>query len=166
MKGGYMANDIVTKDFRLFLFKTLEYGINNQLIDKLVLAKFKNEGVELSLGYAKKYYKVIYEAYLRQASYCVLGIMNFGLIQTSGGNFDEAVYLIKTEGFVGMFRQGWTRVIRLVKLARDSEEYSIKTEFEWEKDFSESLSAEPGKKWIGNSEYFYNLSKLRNLVGE
>jgi hypothetical protein len=161
-----MANDIVKKDLRLFLFRTLEYGINNQLIDKSILEALKNEGVELSLGYAKKYYKVIYEAYLRQASYCVLGIMNLGLIQTSGGNFDEAVHLIQRKGFVGMFRQGWTRVIRLAKLAGDSEEYSTKTEFEWEKDFSESFSAVPGKRWIGNSEYIYNLSKLRNLVGE
>lgn len=161
-----MANDMVKKDLRLFLFKTLEYGINNRLIDKSILETLKSQGTELSLGYAKKYYKVIYEAYLRQASYCVLGIMNLGLVQTTGGNLHEAVHFIKGQGFVGMFRQGWTRVIRLATLAGDSEVYPTKTEFEWEKDFSESFSAEPGKKWIGNSEYIYNLAKYSNFESE
>ncbi len=159
-----MADKIIKKDFRLFLFKTLEYGINNQLIDKIFLEKLKTEGIELSLGYAKKYYKVIYEAYLRQASYCVLGIMNLGLVQTSGGSYDKAIHLIKTKGFISMFRQGWTRVINLVELAMDSGKNSAKTNFELEKDFSESFCAEPGKKWIGNGEYIYNLYKLENLV--
>ena len=161
-----MVNDIVKKDSRLFLFQALEYGINNRLIDKIFLEKLKNEGIELSLGYAKKYYKLVYEAYLRQASYCVLGIINLGLIQTAGGNLDTAVNLIRTKGFVIIFRQGWTRVLRLVKLARDSEKFDLKTEFELEKDFSESFSAEPGKKWIGNGEYVYNLFKLRTSAGK
>ncbi len=154
-----MAKDIRKKDFRLFLFRSLEYGLNHNLIDETFLKKLQTEGTELSFGFAKRYYSVIYEAYLRQASHCVLGTINLGLTLLAAPSLDKAVYLLKTKSYVGVFREGWTRIIEIAELSKGVEESYTKTDFELEVDFAELFSAEPGKIWIGKGEYYYNLLK-------
>lgn len=111
----------------------------------------------MSFVFAKRYYSVVYEAYLRQASHCVLGIMNIGLIESSGKQLDDAMGLLLQKGFVDIFREGWTRILDLVRYAGNAGIHGYKTKFEWEKNFAESFSAEPGRKWIGHDEYLISL---------
>ncbi len=152
-----MTKQVIKSDSRLFLFQVMEYGFNENLINDAFLSKFHRDGAQMSFVFAKKYYSVVYEAYLRQASHCVLGIMNIGLIESSEKSLDSAIGLIIRKGYVGIFREGWTLILNLVQYARNAEKHSYKTKFEWEKDFAESLSAEPGREWVGYDEYLINM---------
>lgn len=152
-----MTRDLIRVDSRLFLFQVLEYGINENLIDNAFLSKLKIEGAQMSYVFAKRYYNVVYEASLKQASHCVLGIMNISLIESSRKQLDAAIGHILQKGYVGVFREGWTRLSNLVRYTIEIERDSCKTVFEWEKDFAELFSAEPGRKWIGYDEYRANM---------
>lgn len=165
-----MTKAIVKTEYSLFLFDVMKYGLNEKRIDKVFTGKLKKEGAQMSLAFARRYYNVVYEAYLKQASHCVLGIMNIGLIESSGKQLDKALDRLLQKGYVGIFREGWTRILRLVQYARNAERHTYKTAFEWEKDFAESLSAEPGREWIGHDEFlihmlmYYNTSKGKNGI--
>lgn len=148
-----MTKQIIKNDPRLFLFQVMEYGFNKKLINEVFLSNLKKQGMQMSFAFAKRYYSVVYEAYLRQASHCVLGIMNIGLIEASGKNMNDAAGFLLQKGYVGAFREGWTRVSDLARYARNSKKNTHKTKFEWERDFSESFSAELGREWIGYDEY-------------
>lgn len=153
-----MTLEILKRDNRLFLFQTVEYGLRAKLMEDVLLDEFRKDGVKMAFVFAKRYYSVVYEAYLRQASYCVLGIINLGLIESSDNRLENAVDLLLKKGFVGSFREGWSRISRLVRYVRACDPFHQKTAFEWEKDFSESVSAEPGRKWIGYDEFRYLMS--------
>lgn len=162
-----MTKQIITNDPRLFLFQVMEYGFDKKLFDEIFLNNFKKQGMQMSFAFAKRYYSVVYEAYLRQASHCVLGIMNIGLLEISEKNMNDATGFLLQKGYVGAFREGWTRVSDLASYASNSEKNTHKTEFEWERDFSESFSAEPGREWIGYDEYQINrLTYCNNRRGE
>lgn len=156
-----MKNEIIKRDTRLLLFRSLEYGIKTNLMDDTFLHRCKMEGADMSYAFAKRYYNVVFEAYLRHASHCVLGIMNIGLIESSRNQIIKAADLILERGFVGIFREGWSRIINLVQYAKSADELNQKTTYEWEKDFSDSFSAEPGKNWIGYDEYRYHMLLYR-----
>lgn len=149
--------DLIKINSRLFLFQVMEYGFNEKLIDDAFLYEFKKQGAQMSFAFAKRYYSVVYESYLKHASHCVLGIMNIGLLEIAGNQLNDAIMVLIQKGYIGLFREGWTRVLNLVQYARNAERISFKTEFEWEKDFSESFSAEPGREWIGYDEYLINM---------
>jgi len=159
-----MKNEIIKSDTRLLLFRSLEYGIKANLMDDTFLYRYKKEGADMSYAFAKRYYNVVFEAYLRQASHCVLGIMNIGLIESSRNQIIKAADLILERGFVGIFREGWSRIVNLVQYAKSADELNQKTTYEWEKDFSDSFSAEPGKNWIGYDEYRYHMLLYRRKV--
>lgn len=148
-----MINEIIKADSRLFILQVLEYGFNEDIIDDTVIRRLKREGTQMSFVFAKRYYSVVYESYLRHASNCVLGITNIGLIELSATRLDIGIGLLIQKGYVELFREGWTRILDLVGCAINVERYSHKTAFEWEKDFAESLSAEPERKWFGYDEY-------------
>lgn len=114
------------------------------------------QAVEMSFVFARKYYTIVYDAHLNQASDCVLGIMNLGLIESSDNNRDKALKLLIQKGYFGAFRKGWQQVAKLAVHARTAE-YENKTAFEWEKDFSEIFSAKPGKYWNGHNEYLAHM---------
>lgn len=162
-----MTKELIKGDCRLFLFQVMEFGFNAKLFDEAFLKKLKKEGRQMSFVFTKKYYSVVYEAYLRQASHCVLGIMNIGLIEASGKQLNDATGILLQKGYVGIFREGWTRILNLVQHASKADQYNSKTAFEWEKDFAELFSAEPGRNWIGYDEYLINmLMYYRNSSGE
>jgi hypothetical protein len=152
-----VTSEIIKSDTRLFLFRALEYGFAEKLMDDVFFDKLKREGAQMSFAFAKRYYNVIYEAYLRHASHCVLGIINIGLIESSKSRLDNATNHLIQKSYVGMFREGWTRILNLVQYAINLENISHKTAFEWEKDFAESFSAEPGREWIGYEEYLIKM---------
>jgi len=152
-----MTKELIIVDSRLFLFQVMEYGLNKKLINDKVIDKFKNQGVQMSFAFAKRYYSVVYESYLRHASNCILGIVNLGLIETSGRQLNDATMILIQKGHVRLFREGWTRVLKLVKYAWNADRNTYKSEFEWEKDFAELFSAEPGREWIGYEEYMKNI---------
>lgn len=162
-----MTNKIIKSDTRLFLFQALEYGFKEKFIDNAFLENLKKEGVQMSFVFAKRYYNIVYEVYLRHASHCVLGVINIGLIESSNNRLDNAIDHLKKKSGVGIFREGWTRILNLVKNARKNESFRHKSEFEWERDFAESLSAEPGREWVGYDEYLNNmLIYCNNTRGE
>ncbi|NOX33310.1 MAG: hypothetical protein GXP56_06175 [Deltaproteobacteria bacterium] len=152
-----MTSGIIKSDSRLLLFRTLEYGFKKKLMDNAFLNGLKKQGSQMSFAFAKRYYNLVYEPYLRHASYCVLGVINIGLTVSSNNRLDNAIDLVLQKGYVGIFREGWTRILNLVHYARNAERLSHKTAFEWEKDFAESFSAEPGREWIGYDEYLVNM---------
>ena len=152
-----MNRELIKKDTRLFLFQALEHGLKTGRMDDAFLGKCQKEGMEMSFVFAKRYYNLIYGACLRHASHCVLGIVNLGLIEASEGLLHDAVVLLLRNGFVGGFREGWSRILKLVQYAGAADTSHRKTAFEWEKDFAESLSAEPGKPWVGYDEYQYHM---------
>ncbi len=156
-----MNKEIIVSDTRLLLFRALEYGLGTGNLDDGFLNGLKKEGAELSYVFAKRYYNVIQQACLRHASHCVLGITNIGLIELSDNLPGNAAELLLKNGMTGLFREGWTRVLRLVRLARSAEKPNRKTEFEWEKDFADSFCAEPGRRWIGYDEYRYYALRYR-----
>jgi hypothetical protein len=100
------------------------------------------QAVQMSFVFARKYYTIVYDAHLNQASDCVLGIMNLGLIESSDNNRDKALKLLIQKGYFGAFRKA---------------EHENKTAFEWEKDFSEIFSAKSGKYWNGHNEYLAHM---------
>ncbi len=151
-----MKKEIIKKDSRLFLFRIMENCRNKNLMDDGFMEKLKKEGTQMSFAFAKKYYNVVQKAYLRQASHCVLGIMNLGLIESAGKKPDVATNILLKKSYIGIFREGWTLIVDLVYHAENSKRGSFKTTFEWEKDFAESLSAHPGRKWVGYDEYQVN----------
>ncbi|RLE45511.1 hypothetical protein DRJ25_05565, partial [Candidatus Woesearchaeota archaeon] len=154
LRGGkdMTGGEIAKKDTRLFLFQALDTGIRNGLFEKSILAKLEKEGAELSIGFAKRYYpQIVAEAYLRQASYNVLGIINLGLhILCSESLVANAVSILKKKGFVGIFREGWTRLVRLSEMRSIVEE---KEQTSIEREYAELFMAEPEKDWIGIKEY-------------
>lgn len=150
-----MTHEIIRSDTRLLLFRAMECGLQTKLMDDAFLDKFRKQGAQMAFIFAKRYYNVVYEAYLRHASHCVLGVINIGLIESSENQLDNAVGLLLKRGFVGVFREGWSRILNLVHFASAADISHQKTEFDWQKDFCESFSAEPGRKWIGYDEYRY-----------
>lgn len=156
-----MNHEIIKRDTRLLLFRALEYGIKTNLMDNTILTICKKQGSDMSYAFAKRYYNVVFEAYLRHASHCVLGIMNIGLIESSNNQVDKAARILSEAGFVGIFREGWSRILNLIQFAKSADQFNQKTTYEWEKDFSDSFSAEPGKIWIGYDEYRYHMLLLR-----
>ena len=150
-----MNKEIIISDTRLLLFRALEYGLGAGLMDDVFLNGLKKDGAELSYVFAKRYYGVIQQAYLRHASHCVLGIINIGLIEPSDNLPRNAAEFLLKNGLAGSFREGWSRVLKLVRHTRTAEKSNRKTEFEWEKDFADSFCAEPGRRWIGYDEYRY-----------
>lgn len=160
-----MNNEIIQRDTRLLLFRVLEYGIKTNLMDDTFLFKCQKEGSDMSYAFAKRYYNVVFEAYLRHASHCVLGIMNIGLIESSRNQLIKAAHLLSERGFVGIFREGWTRVSTLIQYAKSADPFIQKTIYELEKDFSDSFSAEPGRNWIGYDEYRYHMLLYRRKAG-
>lgn len=156
-----MKNEIIKNDTRLLLFRALEYGIKTNLKDDTLLNRCKKEGADMSYVFAKRYYNVVFEANLRHASHCVLGIINIGLIELSRNQVVKAANLISERGLVGIFREGWSRILNLVQYAKSTDQFNQKTRYEWEKDFSDSFSAEPDKNWIGYDEYRYYMLLYR-----
>ncbi|MCP4021669.1 MAG: hypothetical protein GY729_07495 [Desulfobacteraceae bacterium] len=152
-----MTTELIKKDSRLFLFQVLEYGFEQKRLDQAFLNQLKKQGAQMSFVFAKRYYNVIQEACLRQASHCVLGIINIGLIESSGHGLDNAIDQLLQKGYVSMFKQGWTRLLDLVQYAGNAQKYLQRTNFEWEKNFAESLSAEPGREWVGHDEYLIHM---------
>lgn len=161
-----MTKAMIEKDMRLFLFQVLEYGLNRDIIDKRWITDLQNEGARMSFVFAKKYYSVVHEAHLRQASHCVLGIINIGLLETSGEQLEDAAYLIIKKGYTGIFRDGWTCLLNLVQYAENSQISEDKTTFELEREFAESLSAEPNREWIGHQEYLVNMVMYSGAPGK
>lgn len=157
-----MTKAVIQTDPRLFLFQVMEYGYNRKTISNSFLNRFHTEGAQMSFAFAKRYYNVLHEAYLRQSSHCVLGIMNLGLIESAGKNIDKAAGILRQKSYVGVFRQGWTLISNLVQDARAKDHNKFKTPFEWEKDFAETVSAEPGREWIGHQEYQVNVLMYYN----
>jgi|GEM_PF-2588566 len=144
------AGNIVLKNSRLLFFRALEEGVERKFFNEDFLSGVKKEGVELSFTLAERQYSVIHEAFLRQAVFNVLGIVNLGLAISAEESVDQAILFVKEKGLVGLFRQGWTH---LFKLARDiSLVDDIKPE-EAEVDLAEDISAEPGKQWMGLEVY-------------
>lgn len=69
-------------------------------MDDTFLHKCKEEGSDMSYAFAKRYYNVIFEAYLRHASHCVLGIINIGLIESSNNQVVKAANFLLKSGLV------------------------------------------------------------------
>ncbi len=151
-----MNFEIIKNHSKLFLFQIIEHGMKQNLIDEHFLIAMIKQAVEMSFVFARKYYTIVYDAHLNQASDCVLGIMNLGLIESSDNNRDKALKLLIQKGYFGAFRKGWQQVAKLAVHARTAE-YENKTAFEWEKDFSEIFSAKPGKYWNGHNEYLAHM---------
>ena len=110
------AGNIVLKNSRLLFFRALEEGVERKFFNEDFLSGVKKEGVELSFTLAERQYSVIHEAFLRQAVFNVLGIVNLGLAISAEESVDQAILFVKEKGLIGLFRQGWTH---LFKLARD-----------------------------------------------
>ena len=157
-----MKGDIVKSDTRLLLFRALDYGLAAAWMDDGFVKKARQESVMMAFAFAKRYYSVVYEAHLRHASHCVLGIINLGLMTFCGNLPPEAADLLLKVGVVGAFREGWARILMLVNNRRAADPLSQHTAYEWEKDFADAICAEPGRKWIGYDEYRY----LMGLYGK
>ena len=145
-----MTQALAIKDMRLLLFQALERGA----FWGPFLQEWKEDGVGMSLEFADKYYNLTSEVYLRQASYCVLGIINLGLVISSENNVDNAVKVLRQNDLLKVFQIGWDKISHLASLKQEIVSESL---HQSEKDFSEIFAAQPDKKWIGWKEYKTNL---------
>ena len=159
-----MAGEITPTDSRLFLFRSLDYGVKSGLMASGAIKQLERDGAALSFGFAKKYYRVVYEAYLRQASFCVLGIINLGLEATAKGDMQKAAILVEREGVVTIFRHGWTRLLKLAQLIKRADGSDSRSQIELERDLAEWLSAEPDKPWNGVREFVTSVRKYGALA--
>ncbi len=155
---------IVRKDTRLLLFQALERGS----FEGSFLQKMKKDGAGMTYEFAKKYYKVTFEVYLIQASYCVLGIINFGLHLLSDNDLDKAVMILQTRSLMEIFQAGWTKIsdVAASNIRKDNE-WSTKSgknankvrlpgeskEIIWHREISERLLANPASNWDGLEEF-------------
>ena len=159
-----MPNEIIKRDHCLFLFTALATGKQTGLLSEAHALALETEGAQMAFTFAKKYYRIVYEAYLRQASFCVLGIINLGLTAVAKNDPEAAARLIREKGAVGLFREGWTRVLKLLKLIRKTEGPELFDARRWERELAERLGAEPGKPWDGANEFFRMTRKYGMLV--
>lgn len=159
-----MSSEIIKKDKRLFLFRAIEFGLAGGLIKPAAQKRLQKQGAALSFGFAKKYYRVVYEAYLRQASFCVLGVINLGLEAAAKGDLTQAAGLIANEGYVTLFRQGWSRILKLAHLIKMAEDREDRFQRILEKDLAEWLSAEPDRPWQGVAEFVTSVRKYGTLA--
>lgn len=147
------TSNIKRFDDRLLLFQTLALGCETGQIRKPDLEKIEQFGADMSVVFAKKYYTVVETGHLIQASQCVLGILNLGLVQKIGKSQEKALQFLLKTGMLGTFQEGWTLISRLVEKAQKAEKDLFRTTFEWEKEMAESVSAAPGRNWHGDIEY-------------
>ncbi|MCX6744099.1 MAG: hypothetical protein NTX82_01085 [Candidatus Parcubacteria bacterium] len=144
---------IVRKDTRLLLFQALERGS----FEGSFLQKMKKDGAGMTYEFAKKYYKVTLEIHLIHASYCVLGIINFGLHLLSDSDPDKAVQILRTKSLMDIFQAGWIKISGLaeIKIHEDNEWVTDDTKGakDWHKEISERLLSDPQREWEGLEEF-------------
>lgn len=147
------SKQITPKTKALFVFEALLYGLNSGLVEKSFIKTFRRDCAGMTFVLAKKYYNVVFEANLKQAAHCVLGVLNLGLLECSGGSLPEAAVILAKEGALKAFREGWTRIDALSCHEDIFEKQLHKSRFEREKDFAELFSACPGQIWTGHRDY-------------
>lgn len=151
-------------DHQLLLFRAIKKGLQAKVIDSILLQKIEQEAVAMIVKLAERYWSTTYEAYIRQAAYCLLGITNLGLLYKSGGSIEKAVELIRTFRMIGLFRSGWGLIEKLIQDIIDAQKQS--DFIEWvqpkyrhtpirntlEKEIIEEFAFEPGQIW-NNQRY-------------
>ncbi len=103
------SRSLVPGDDRLLVFRALDHGLSSGVIQAGFICREKAVLEGMSFVFARRYYTLVHEACLRQASQCVLGIVNLGLSERSGGRLSVAADFLTSRGSLGMFREGWTR---------------------------------------------------------
>lgn len=150
---------IIVKDFRPFLFQALEYGKKNHLFDVKFLKELLAEGVEMTLGFAKKYYRITVEEELKLSAYSVIGVISLALTEESGGNVSKAASLLHQNRLVKLFRLGWAKVAKLAELEYKAKE-RVHSKEEAERSISKLLS------FFGLKEFEEKVVFLENWKNE
>ncbi len=154
------SRSLVPGDDRLLVFRALDNGLSSGVIQAGFICREKAVLEGMSFVFARRYYTLVHETCLRQASQCVLGIVNLGLSERSGGRLSVAADLLTSRGSLGMFREGWTRVLKLVRAAGHAAPHRFKTDYELEREFAEDFTAVPGRPWCGRNHYAATMLKL------
>lgn len=168
-------NKVIITDSGAFFLSVIEYGSKNGLFSRDYLEGLKEKAAKMTVQFAKRYYTVVYEAHLWQATYNILGIISVALRKQTGGDIEKSVHLLLSEGILTIFRQGWTNISILAKEIQElgiSGKYtgipgmyliSGKNEiiFLVEKELLERISAEPKRVWIGYSQFEEVLEDVR-----
>ena len=112
--------DLVTADHpQLLLLETIECGRTSNVFDGLFLENLREEGVQLTIGFAQKFYNAHYETSLRLARDIVLGVCNLGLIICSNTDVQKSMVVLRKEGLLHVFRKGFSALQALSDLSKD-----------------------------------------------
>lgn len=146
-----MNKEPIITDQRLLYFRALARGLDSGLVDRATLNRFIEDGAEMAYVFARRYRTVVYSADLAQASDCVLGVINLGLVKASNDQPEAALKFLLGRGLIGAFRAGWSGLVALAGQIRAVDRSA--TVFQLESDLADSISARPGRRWVGYEEY-------------
>ena len=146
-----MNREPARTDQRLLYFRALAHGLDSGLVDRATLNRFIDDGAEMAYVFARRYRTVVYSADLAQASDCVLGVINLGLVKASADRPESALNFLLNRGLIGAFRAGWSGLAALARQIKAVDRAA--TVFQLESDLADAISVRPGRRWVGYEEY-------------
>ncbi len=141
--------DLIKTSGHLFLFEMVEQGLEHGNLADSDLARFREEGVSMTLSFAEKYFNKYYEAYLQLSLKIIVGITNYGVIRKFAGNQMLGSSGLKTNGLVYFFREGLTAINKLLTTSNHLDEFRD-TDYEYKLlDLCEKMAWERNAPWQG-----------------
>ncbi|MBL7057825.1 hypothetical protein ISS03_00665 [Patescibacteria group bacterium] len=160
---------ITIKDLRPFLTQVLEHGVKSGQLKDPFFKKAEQEGVDLTIGFAKKYYDIVHEENLRKAMQNVVGIISLGLAFKFSQDIEKASIYVQSEGLIIAFRLGWGHVAELTRISKLLEDPTY-TNSAWqinkEIELSELVSATNQNEWFGDQLFSNKFQEINNIFQE
>lgn len=145
--------NVVEREISLpFLIQAYNLGYKKGILNGEDIHHLREVGVAMSLNIATRYYAKHQVEQLNTASYDVVAIVSYGLIQLAKRDLGHALDLLKEEGgILNSFRKGWEYVLSCMKLIMLGQ--STPREVEAYQLTISKLSWEPGYDWSGETDF-------------